>query len=87
MNKQRPVRNGYRDRDGYVVERFVCENAPTNRNLHTCKEPALEGHSYARFSWGNSQGYSWGIYIMGRSCRHCGGKLVPIDQWKEKESE
>jgi hypothetical protein len=77
----KPAANYFIDRDGYEVNRYICENAPTNR-----VRPAylLDGHGYERFSVGNGAGYRWLAHMRAKTCPKCGGRMIPINEWVPK---
>lgn len=68
--------------NGYTVVRHICENAPTNRVKPLS---LLDGHLYTKFSVGNGAGWRWMSHMRVKTCPKCGGKMIPINEWKPKE--
>jgi hypothetical protein len=80
MAKFKRARNYYTDQStGYEINRFICQNAPTNI---VRPRSNLDGHGYESYGVGNGPGYSWLNHLRTRNCPKCGGTMIPIDQWQ-----
>lgn len=78
----KPARNHYIDDQGYEVNRFICENAPTNSVRPIAQ---LQGHGYEKYSVGNGAGYRWMGALREKTCPRCGGKMISINTWQPQD--